>query len=117
MNYIAIPGMKWRGTYEENQTIASLPKRQERVLKAVMQHFNISWIEMNSKCRKRRVLLPRQISMYLLHKLLGMGCVDVAKMFDADHTTAIHNFKLIQDLMDTNDNFANEIRGIRENII
>src|SRR6202453_363740 len=117
MNYIAIAGLKFKGRFEDTPTGISLPKRQERILQTVMHHYDVSWEDMIARCRKRKVLVPRQVAMYLLHKMLGMGCVDVGNLFNMDHTTDIHTFALIQDLIDTNEDFRNEIRGIKENIL
>lgn len=116
MNYMAIPGTKWKGSFEEAQTISQLAKRQDSVIRAVCQHYGITLGEMQVRCRKRQIVVPRQVAMYLLNKMLGIGCADVARVFKLHHTTAIHNFKLVQDLIDTNEEFRNEIRGIKENI-
>lgn len=113
---MAIPGNKWKGAYDEAPTIGSLTKRQDFIIAGVCKHFDTNFKEMCTKSRKREIVLPRQIAMYLLHKMLGMGCADIARIFNRDHTTALHNFKLVQDLIDTNEEFRNEIRGIKENI-
>lgn len=54
--------------------------------------------------------------LYLLKHMLGMGCVDSAAIFNMDHTSAIHSCRRVQDIIDTEENFAKEIRRIKENI-
>jgi chromosomal replication initiator protein len=116
MNYMAVAGTMYKGGLEFKETGLALPKRQERVLGAVMRHYDLTWEQMTTKSRKRKVLVPRQVAMYLLHKILGMGCRDIGNLFHMDHTSAIHTFRLVQGLIEVDEDFRNEIRGIKENI-
>jgi chromosomal replication initiation ATPase DnaA len=113
---MAIPGLKFRGNMDKMFLGVDIADRQELVIQAVIQHYGLSFDDLTIRARGREYRIPRQVTMYLLNKLLGMGCVDVSKLFKLHHTTSLHAFKKVQDLIDTDDNFRNEVRGIKENI-
>lgn len=116
MNYIAIPGLKFKGNLDQMFLGLDLPERQEYIIQAVVQHYGLSFDDLLRRSRMIEFRIPRQVAMYLLHKTLGMGCASVGSLFNMHHTTAMHTFKKIQDLIDTDENFRNEVRGIKENI-
>ncbi len=66
------------------------------LLKCVSQFFEIQPSELVNKSRRKEVVVPRQIAMYLLRDMLGMSYPDIGeKMGKRDHTTAIHSFEKI----------------------
>jgi chromosomal replication initiator protein len=67
-----------------------------QVLKCVAQFFEISQPDLLNKSRRKEVVLPRQIAMFLLRDMLGMSYPDIGdKMGKRDHTTAIHSCEKI----------------------
>src|SRR5690606_14320194 len=66
------------------------------LLKCVAQFFEIQVSVLTNKSRRKEVVVPRQITMYLLRDMLGMSYPDIGqKMGKRDHTTAIHSFEKI----------------------
>lgn len=66
------------------------------VLKSVAQFFEVSQSDLTNKSRRKEIVLPRQITMFLLRDMLGMSYPDIGdKMGKRDHTTAIHSFEKI----------------------
>lgn len=62
--------------------------------------------EEKAKNRKREVVLPRQIVMYILKSHYNMTFKQVGREFGKDHTTAIHSFRTVKDFLSTNDERA-----------
>ncbi len=63
----------------------------EAVLEAVSNRFNISISQLQSKCRTRSLVLPRQIAMYLSRKLTNMSLMEIGGYIGGrDHSTVIH---------------------------
>lgn len=62
-----------------------------QVIKAVADFYELSPTDIVGRCRKREVVEPRQISMYLLRDMLEMSYPFIGeKLGKRDHTTAIH---------------------------
>lgn len=68
----------------------------QQVIKCVSEFFEISPQDLMNKSRRKEVVLPRQIAMFLMRDMLGMSYPDIGdKMGKRDHTTAIHSFEKI----------------------
>jgi len=63
----------------------------------VCEYYNIRIDEMLGKCRDSRLVLPRQIAMYLSKELLGASFPNIGTSFGGrDHTTVMHAYNKIQ---------------------
>ena len=61
------------------------------VIKTVAEFFEISPAELISKCKKKEIVEPRQIAMYLLREMLNASFPFIGeKLGNRDHTTVIH---------------------------
>jgi chromosomal replication initiator protein len=66
------------------------------LLKCVAQYFEVQPTDLTNKSRRKEVVVPRQIAMYLLRDMLGLSYPDIGlKMGKKDHTTAIHSYEKI----------------------
>ena len=61
------------------------------------RQFKISSEEMLSKCRKKSIAFPRQISMYLSRKMTDQPLSDIGRAFNRDHSTVVHAIRVITD--------------------
>jgi chromosomal replication initiator protein len=78
------------------------------IFKSVAQFFDINPGELVNKSRRKEVVAPRQIAMFLLRDILGMSYPDIGdKMGKRDHTTAMHSCDKITREMAT-DNALNQ---------
>jgi len=94
-------------TIEETKKVLSsilISKQEEAITKkdiinSVLNFFEIAKDDLMSKSRKKKVALPRQITMYLFKKELKMSYPEIGEYFKRDHTTALHAFnKISQDI-------------------
>lgn len=77
-------------------TIACIQKR-------VAAHFQIRLAALLGRTRSGAVVHPRQLAMYLCRTLIGMPYADIGAAFsDRDHTTALHAWKMIEELRRSN---------------
>ncbi len=68
----------------------------QQVIKCVAEFFEINSQELMNKSRRKEVVLPRQIAMFLMRDMLGMSYPDIGdKLGKRDHTTAIHSYEKI----------------------
>lgn len=67
------------------------------IQKAVSTHFNINTSDLKSKKKQKRVVLPRQISMYLARRLTKMSFPEIGAHFGGkDHSTIIYAVNKIE---------------------
>lgn len=97
------------------QTMANI--NPTHILKCVCQFFEISMTELLNKSRRKEVVLPRQVAMFLLRDMLGMSYPDIGdKMGKRDHTTAIHSYEKISNEINVNKTLQQKIVILKEMI-
>jgi len=83
----------------------------------VAQFFELSLSDLTNKSRRKEVVLPRQITMFLLRDMLGMSYPDIGdKMGKRDHTTVIHSYEKISREMNKDKSLNQKIILIKESI-
>lgn len=89
----------------------------ETVKKAVCKKYNIKLSDMESKKRTREFSYPRQIAMYLCREFTDLSLPKIGESFGGrDHTTVLHACDKINNEMKTNQNLAEEIRELKQQI-
>ncbi len=87
-----------------------------QVLKSVAEFFNISIESLVSHNRKKEIVEPRQIAMYLLRDILELSYPYIGDKMGRDHTTAIHSYEKINQEVNRNSNLNQKILMIKEMI-
>ncbi|MGC8775771.1 MAG: chromosomal replication initiator protein DnaA [Minisyncoccia bacterium] len=101
-----------------NKTIQTISKRitTDQVIKAVADFFNISPEDLLTPKRKKEIVEPRQIAIYLLRDVLNMSYPYIGEKMGKDHTTAIHAYEKINQEINNNSTLYQKILLIKENI-
>lgn len=85
------------------------------VVKAVAEVFEISPTELIGHSRKKEVVEPRQIAMYLLREMLDLSYPSIGdRMGKRDHTTAIYAYEKVLAEMSKNQLLNQKIITIKE---
>lgn len=79
---------------------------------AVAKRYRLTRIEMDSARRGRNVARPRQIAMYVAHKLTGHSLAGLGRMFNRDHTTVMHGINRVSSLLEEDADFAREVNAL-----
>jgi len=70
------------------------------VIKSVCSYYNIKLSQIKGEGKENHIVLPRQISMYILRTALGMRLTQVAFFLNRkDHTTVIHAVSKVRRLL------------------
>ena len=101
-----------------DKSVQNLSRRvsDSQILKAVAEFFNLTPADLVSHNRKKEVVEPRQIAMYLLRDMLEMSYPSVGEKMGRDHTTAIHSYEKINQEINKNSPLNQKILMIREAI-
>ena len=88
----------------------------EMIIEKVAAYYSISVDDIKGSSRQKNTALARQISMYLIRKLINMPLADIGEVMGGkDHSTVMHSIKKIESAMATPE-FADVIRDITANI-
>jgi chromosomal replication initiator protein len=68
----------------------------DSIKKLVCHHFKISVAEIVSSSRKKNIVRPRQIAMYLSRKFTDQPLQAIGKHFNRYHATALHSIRSIE---------------------
>jgi len=87
------------------------------VIKTVAEFFEIPQSELINRNRKREVVEPRQIAMFLLRDVLKLSYPHIGeKLGKRDHTTAIHAYEKISKELNQNQVLNQKIMLIKERV-
>jgi chromosomal replication initiator protein len=78
--------------------IAAKPINLNQILKVVSSYYNVSITDIKSKRRTQDLVIPRQMSMYLLYELTQTPYITIGELLGGrDHTTIMHGVKKVED--------------------
>jgi len=74
------------------------------IIKTVAEYFNISPFDIKGKNKNQSIAQPRQVAMYLCHKLTDFSTTEIASAFgDKNHTTVLYHVKKVEALLMSSD--------------
>ncbi|MCR9221491.1 MAG: chromosomal replication initiator protein DnaA [Alphaproteobacteria bacterium] len=86
----------------------------DEIQKRVAEHFTMKLSDMHSPRRSRGVARPRQVAMYLAKQLTTRSLPEIGRKFGGrDHTTVMHAVKKVEELRQTDANFAEDVELLR----
>jgi len=88
-----------------------------QIIKAVSEYFNISVEDLISHSRKKEIVEPRQIIMYLLRDISEFSYPYIGNKMGKDHTTVIHSCEKIEAELNKNESLNQKILTIKELIL
>ena len=89
----------------------------KKIIQAVSEFYDLREKDLFSSSRKKEVVRPRQIAMFLLRELLKSSYPFIGRKFGGkDHTTAIHSCGKIAKELGDNENLNNELDLIKQRI-
>ncbi|OGY99794.1 MAG: hypothetical protein A2945_02245 [Candidatus Liptonbacteria bacterium RIFCSPLOWO2_01_FULL_52_25] len=100
------------------KSIQTLVRRvsDSQILKSVAEFFDITIEDLVSHNRRKEVVEPRQIAMYLLRDISELSYPYIGEKMGRDHTTAIHSYEKINQEINRNVNLNQKVLQIKEKI-
>ncbi len=87
------------------------------IQKTVCEYFDVPVEKLREKTRKRQVVQARQLSMFLAKQYTKNSLKVIGKHFGGrDHSTVIHSCQAVQNLMDTDGKFKENVSDIQKKI-
>lgn len=89
----------------------------KKIIQVVADFYDLKEKDLFTSSRKREIVRPRQIAMYLLREELKGSFPSIGRKFNGkDHTTAIHSYKKIMKELEKDKKLKEEIDLIRERV-
>lgn len=96
---------KMNGILEKRDSASIL-----RIQRIVAQRFGIRMSDFLSACRRRQVVLPRHVAIYLVRKTMNLGFLEIGLFFQKDRSTILNAYSRVCLLVQKNP----EIRDLVE---
>jgi chromosomal replication initiator protein len=89
----------------------------KKIIQSTVDFYELKEKDILSDSRKKEIVKPRQVIMYLLREELNASFPSIGrKMGDKDHTTVMHAYKKISTEIKNNENFQEEINILKQKI-
>lgn len=83
----------------------------------VAERFGVKPEGLSSKRRTKDLTVPRQVAMYLIKELLDTPLVQIGEVFGGrDHSTVIHSIRKVEDQIDKDEEFRDEVSKLRREL-
>lgn len=87
------------------------------VIEQVVSHFDISVEDLKGSSRKKELVVPRQIAMYLMREEMNASYPTIGQEFGGrDHTTAMHACTKIKKLIEKDDKIKHQVESVRDEL-
>lgn len=105
---------KLKSFFGKNQGHVTERISSKTIFSAVTKYFEITTQDLKDKSRKREVVVPRQIAMYLMHSLTDISLVQIGELLGGrDHTTIMHGDEKIKKEVVTNQKIQEDVKNIK----
>lgn len=86
------------------------------IINEVSRFFGYEEAILRGPSRSRQIVGARNIAMYLIRNITGLSTIEIGKIFDRDHTTALHSLDQVTEKLETDPNYSKTIKDITLNI-
>jgi chromosomal replication initiator protein len=83
----------------------------------VAEHYGVTEKDIIGNKRSSKIVIPRQIAMYLCRELTGTSLKGIGKIIgNRDHTTVMHGIEKIENELSTNESLRNTVNILKKKI-
>lgn len=94
-----------------------MPLTVDDILDCVCRHYEVTPNAVKGKSRKREVVVPRQLAMYLANKYTNIPATRIGKLIgNRDHSTVLHSISKVETQLSTDKLFAAETEKIEKSL-
>jgi chromosomal replication initiator protein len=90
----------------------------EEILRRVAEHFGLRPEDLKGGGRRKEVVLPRQLAMYLVRELTRASLPEIGQFFGGrDHTTVLYAIQKVQELAESDREVQSLLRTLKEALL
>jgi len=89
----------------------------ENIKSLVANHYQLTVEELLSKSRKRKIVVARQVSMYIARKVTPHSLESIGKIFGGkDHSTVVHSIRQVENQIGLDNYFRDEVLKLEKEV-
>ena len=92
------------------------PITVENVVDEISRTYNVSAEDIFSKRKNADIAYARQVSIYVVSKVINLSSTEIGKKFGKDHTTILYTINKMKDILKNNDSERRMIEDIIKNL-
>ena len=93
------------------------PLTIDDIIKTVCEQFNITEQSLKGRSRKRELVVPRQLVMYLADKFIRMPASRIGRLLGGrDHSTVLHSIETVGERLKTDEDFRKDVLSVEEKL-
>lgn len=92
------------------------PVTVEKIVDEVSRTYSVSAEDIFSRKKSAEIAKARQISIYIVHEVMGLSSTEIGKKFNKDHTTVLYTTDKIKKLIKNNEMEKRLIEDIIKNV-
>ena len=87
----------------------------DTILQAVVRYYGVDLEALRGKVRERKIVVPRQVAMYLLREDARMSLPEIGQALGGrDHSTVLHGFRSVQADLQSDSRLRGDVKGVRD---
>ncbi len=88
-----------------------------KIIEAVAKYYQVDPRALRGKARAKEIVVPRQVAMYLIREETDTPLLEIGRELGGrDHSTILHGYEKIQNLIDADDELRSNVLAIRERL-
>ncbi len=89
----------------------------KEIIETTAKFYNLNYKDLVGKSRKKELVWPRQIAIYLIREELNTSYPAIGQELGGrDHTTAMHSYNKISEELKNNEKIKQEISSIKQSL-
>lgn len=98
-------------------TATETPVTPDEIVKAVADHYGLRLEELRGAGRRKEVVIPRQMAMYLIRDMTHASLPEIGQFFDGrDHTTVLYAIQKMQESIDNDSALQQAQKSIKDRL-
>lgn len=90
----------------------------ERIARRVGGYFQLDPLQLQSRCRQRQAMLPRQLGMYLARQLTENSLTEIGAYFGGrDHSTVLHACRKVEQVLARDTALSGAVRQLHADLV
>lgn len=97
--------------------VDDMPLTVDDILDRVCRAYEVTQGAVKSRSRKKELVIPRQLSMYLADKYTNIPVTRIGKLVGSrDHSTVLHSIAKIEEMLSSDKSFASQVEKIESSL-
>lgn len=85
----------------------------DAVMRAVSEHYKLSFMDLKGKKRSKNIAFPRQVAMFIIREITEYSTTEIGMEFGGrDHTTVMHSCQKIEERLKLDPNLDSILQGL-----